>query len=189
MNERRLEQAAERLSNDRRRTIECGALAAATLAGAIAAAPFSTRLAIVFAGGAAIETLLAFAAVLSRRELIARLALDSAAYVLPEVRRYGEQSAEPRQRERLAAWLADLPALSQIPGTIYLADRIEAVAAELEWLAREFAAPNAKVEATSAVACRRLLTDAVGSALYNPRVPEADLHLALRRIRFGISQT
>jgi hypothetical protein len=189
VDDRRIEQAAEKLRNGRRRTIECAVLALATLAGAISAAPFTTRFAVIFGACAATEVLLALAALLSRRDLIGRLALEPAAYVLPEVRRYGEQSAQLKQRERLAAWLAELPALSQLPGTIYLADRIEAVAAELEWLGHELAAPSARVDAASAVACRRLLTDAVGSALYNPRVPEDDLHLALRRIRFGISRT
>lgn len=186
MEDRALEHAANKLRSARRRTVECATLALVTFAGAIAAAPFSTRFALVLGAGATGEALLSAVARMARRDQIAQLALEPAAYVLPEVRQYGEESAQPHQRERLAAWLEELPALSRLPGTIYLADRIERVAADLESIARELAVPSADVDPASAVACRRLLTDAVGSSLYNPRVPAEDLDLVLRRIRIGI---
>ena len=58
--------------------------------------------------------------------------------------------------------------------------------ANLRALAGDLAAPTAAIHPPSAVACRRLLTHAVESPLYNPRLPADDLALALKRIRAGI---
>jgi hypothetical protein len=54
-------------------------------------------------------------------------------------------------------------------------------------LAHELAAPAARVEPATAVACRRLVTRPVESPLYNPNLPEEDLRALLLRIRAGIT--
>ncbi len=186
MHEREIERAAQELRQGRRRAIERSVLALVAGGCALAALGFSSRLALALGAGAAVEALLAAAASLGRRDTIGRLALQPAAYVLPEVRDYGRRSAEPSERERLAAWLGELVAESRLPGSIYLGDRVTAFARDLATLARELGSPAARVEPVSAVACRRLLTDAVGSPLYNPRLSAEDLRLTLDRIRSGI---
>lgn len=184
MVERDLERAAKELAARRRRTREAIVLAgiALTLAGLLG--PVSRPVGIAFLAGSGVEACVAAVAALGRRELISRLALEPQAYVLPEVERYGATVAS--QRERLAAWLVEILVDAAHPGTIYLPDRVARHAGELRSLARELAAPDAAVRPPSAVACRRLLTHAVESPLYNPRLPADDLALALNRIRAGI---
>ena len=49
------------------------------------------------------------------------------------------------------------------------------------------AAPSARVEPATVVACRRLLTRPVQSPLYNPNLPDEDLAALVFRIRAGIN--
>lgn len=187
MDGRALEEAGDRLRHRRHRALEAGLLTAATGALAGLAALVSVPLAGALAVGAALEGAIALAAVAGRREQIARLALDPAAYVLPEVNRYGTRVARPSGRARLAAWLAEIAAGASPPGSLHLRDRAALVAQELDALARELASPALSVQPATVVACRRLLTRPVDSPLYNPRLPADELRLALRRIRAGIS--
>ena len=159
----------------------------ATGAGALAlgAALLGSRaVALALGAGAAVQALVCLAAVCGRRSLISKLALEPAAYALDEVERYGQRVLG--QRHRLAAWLAALVNEATYPGTPYLVHRVRRHAADFESLARELGSPRARVRPTSAVACRRLLTHAVESPLYNPRIPSDDLVSALNRIRSGI---
>ena len=183
--DRRLEDAAAELRQSRRRAFEYAALALAALLVAIVAVPQSGRLAISLGVAAAVAALVALRTVHNRQEAIATLALDPANYVLPDVRRYGERCTHPKERERLGRFLRELPHLSQRPGSIFLADRVHTVRAELEWLAHVLSSPTA-IEPASVVACRRLLSHGSESGLYNPRLAEDEVHLALRRIRLRI---
>jgi hypothetical protein len=185
--ERALEQAASELSGRRRRGLHAASLAAGAALVAGAAAFFSLPLATALGAGAVIEALIAVGAVNGRHELVARLALEPAAYALPEVAAYGARVTRAPQRARLAAWLAEVAADARMPHSLYLGDRVALVEHELETLAHELISPARSVEPTSAVACRRLLTHTVESPLYNPRLPVDDLHLTLHRIRAGIA--
>lgn len=185
--DRELQDVARALDRARRRALEAAALAAATATLAAVASALWAGLVVPLAAGAGIEILLAGASLVQRRERIARLALAPEAYVLPEVGRYGRRLAEPRQRERLSASISRLLAEVHVPGNLFLAERVRKVARELEAIARALLRPAASVEPASVVACHRLLTHAVESPLYNPRLPAADLELALARIRAGLS--
>jgi hypothetical protein len=187
MQERALERAAHELDRQRRRGLQAAGLAAGAALAAGVDAMFSLRFAMALGAGALLEALFAALAVGRRRELVSRLALEPAAYALPVVAAYGARIARPSQRARLAAWLVEVVTEAYTPHSLYLGDRVALVADELEALARELVSPTRSVTATSAVACRRLLTHPVESPLYNPDLPFEDLHSALRRIRAGIA--
>jgi hypothetical protein len=186
VNDRDLEAAARELGTRRGRAREAtiGAVACAVLA---AGAPIvSTSAAVALAAGAATAALLAAAQRGARRDAIARLALDSAAYALPEVRRYGARLVVPAERARLAAWMREIVRDSHVPGNWYLGDRVLRHAGQLESLAADLLAAQVRVRPASVVACHRLLTHAAESPLYNPDVPADELPAAIERIRRGI---
>ena len=164
-------------------TAVLGAAAGVTALPALVLSP-SAALALV--AGGVFECAVALEAVHARRQLIARLALQPAAYELPEVAAYGTRAAEPSQRARLAAWIFEIIAEARSPHSLYLGDRVDLVAQDLRALAHELVSPVRSVAPESAVACRRLLTRMTESPLYNPGLPLEDLHLALHSIRAGI---
>jgi hypothetical protein len=122
----------------------------------------------------------------ARQELIERLAADSDAYCIPEVRRYGGRLTASMERRRLANSIDGLVAAPG-PCTITLSDRVDANADELRLLADELRSPETNVNPASIALCRRLLTRAASSPLYNDRLPPDDLTAALRRIRSGVN--
>src|SRR5262249_48868754 len=148
------------------------ALACVVAAAALGAIWVSHRLAIVLTVAAATEAAVATSVSWSRRGQITRLALDQAAYALPEVARYGRHCSG--QRQQLAAWLAEIVTDARLPGNFYLSDRVAHFARDLERLAKELAT-SAAIDPVSAVACQRLLTNTVESPLYNPRLPPDEL--------------
>jgi hypothetical protein len=175
-----LERRERRVRTGRR--VAAGAVALAALA-----LPFSTPLAIAFVLGAAVETSLCALARSRRRGLIARLALESEAYVIPAVREYGAHLVGPLQRERLGRWLVEVLDDAGHPDSLYLADRVAEHAGQIQAVAAELMAPGARVHPVSAATCRRLLTVATESPLYNPHLPAVDLRSTLFRIHAGIS--
>ena len=134
--------------------------------------------------GSAAEAIIAAFVFYARNERIARLALEPAAYSIPEVGRYGNDCV--RERERLGTWLAEIAADARPPGSTHLTDHVAHFAQELETLAHDLASATARVHPVSAVVCRHLLTNAAESPLYNPQVPRDQLWDAMRRIRGGI---
>lgn len=186
MHARDVEQAASDLARRKRRAVEAAVLGSLSAALASAVAFLSLSAALALGTGALVELVVAAGAVFLRRDRVARLALDPAAYAIAEVEAYGRRLARPPERARLAAWLEEIRAEAHLPGSLYLADRVARVAYELEALARELLSPAVALEPTAAVACRRLLTHAVESPLYNPRVPADELEFRLRRIRAGL---
>ncbi len=137
--------------------------------------------------GGAVAALLSLTNLLSRRNTIAQLALDPNAYTLAEVRRYGDPLIRPRERQRLAAWLREVVREAPMPGSWYLASRVARHEDQLEALAAEIAMPSARVRPSSAAACRRFLTHAAESPLYNYDVPAEELPAIIERIRSGIN--
>lgn len=136
--------------------------------------------------GAAFGVIVAGVNFVCYREVVARLALDPSAYVIPEVNRYGRHFATAAERERLANWLRDILRESNMAECWCLADRVRRHAQQLESLATELARPNVSIRPVSAVACRRLLTCGAESPLYNPAIPSNELTAAIVRIRHGI---
>jgi hypothetical protein len=186
MDAREIEAAAERLRMGRRRTVDATVLAVTASAAAGALSLVSSIPAVALGASAAVEAIVAVVSFASRQELVARLALEPDAYVLPDVDRYGKRLVRLRERQRLATWMREVISDARLPGSFYLHERVARHAEEFDLLARELAAPGTRVQPTSAVACYRLLTRAPESPLYNGRLPADDLALALRSIRAGI---
>ncbi|HWF72051.1 MAG TPA: hypothetical protein VG186_01830 [Solirubrobacteraceae bacterium] len=186
MSAREVEAAARDLARRAARGRHGAVLAGLCALLAAGAAPFASTAAAVFALAAALAALLAITNHLARREVVARLALDPEAYVLPDVYRYGVRLTRSLERERLADWLLEVIRDCQLAGSSYLADRVEHYTHQLESLAEELAAPAVSVRPSSAAACHLLLTQAVDSPLYNPAVPAGELAVIIARIRSGI---
>jgi hypothetical protein len=70
------------------------------------------------------------------------------------------------------------------PG-LAVAGRVSAAATDLELLAAELDDDRLTLDPASAVACVRLLGDAVESPLRNPRFPPEDLHSRIVQILAG----
>jgi DNA-binding PucR family transcriptional regulator len=174
----------ERKSDRVRDGVEAAAMCTAL---AIVTAPFTLTLALALLVGAVAAGLIAIANKLSRQETVARLALDPDAYILTDVRHYGEHLVSPAERQKLAEWLHEIASDTRASASLYLDDRVLRHAGLLESLARELSAPGAHVRPSSAAACRHLLTHAE-SALYNPAVSPEALPLTIERIRRGIKQ-
>jgi hypothetical protein len=183
---RSIDEAAESISQKRRQAFESVGLA--VLCGLLALAAFGTsaRLSCALMAGAAFELVLSVVSLVSRRSLIARLSLEPDAYCIPEVAAYGRALTKPRKRAQLADGFRTMVRDALRPGTLYLPDRVLRHARELEALARDLRSPAVRVHPASVARCRRLLTEAAESPLYNPRLSEEDLEAILRRIRSGI---
>jgi hypothetical protein len=186
---RAIEEAAATIRERRRRALESGGLAAVCALLAWLALESSSSLALALAVGAGFEILLVIGLFLARRGLISRLALEPDAYCIPEVKAYGETLTKPRQRAIVADGLRSMVRDALRPGVLYLPDRVMRHARELESIARDFRSPGVRVHPASVARCRRLLTEAAESPLYNPRLTEEDLETILRRIRSGIKRS
>jgi hypothetical protein len=141
-------------------------------------------LGVALLAGSAAQSMLCLIECVRRRDLIARLAVEPAAYAIPAVREYGARLQA--QRTRFGMWLVEVVDRAGEPESMYLADRVARYRAELRAAAHELMAPDARVEPVSVATCRRLLTMAAESPLYNPNLPAVDLGSALFRIRAGI---
>jgi hypothetical protein len=185
MTARELEDIQEKLSHQGRRLRVALVLACGSAIAALAVLAASIRLAGAFGLVAALEATITAITRHTRGELVGRLALDADAYAIPEVAEYGRRCAEKGERDRTAAWLREVVAQADGPDSIHLTDRVTHHARDLERIASELASAT-RVRPPAAVACRRLLTHAVESPLYNPRLPTEELSVALERIHRGI---
>jgi hypothetical protein len=182
---RHVDDAAEQIRHKRRRTLESAALAAACALLAWLALD-SAALAVALGVGTGFEVLFAGWSLLSRRELIARLALEPDAYAIPEVEAYGVHLTRARHRRTLAQSIRKMIREALRPDSLYLGDRVLRYARDLEAVARDLLTPNVRVHPVSVARCRRLLTEAAESPLYNPKLPAEEIPQILRRIRAGI---
>lgn len=189
MTARQVDRAAERLDGIRQRRrgrlVALGVAAAA----ALVALTQSTALAISFGLGVLVMALLAFSDTCRRRELLQRLALNPNAYVVPEVKRYGDYLVGPRGRRRLAASLDRVLSHAGTPMSYCIGERVNKFRDEIEALAASLRAPKSDVEPTSVALCWRLLTRAAESPLYNGNIPADDLGFQVQRIQAGIRRT
>jgi hypothetical protein len=186
MNARQMDKAAAWLDGmrDQRRS----RLAMSLAAGALAALALivSNALAISIGIGAGFMLLLAISDTFRRRELLARLALNPNAYVVPDVKRYGDRLVVPSGRHRLAKALERVLATSGTPGCYCIPDRVNKFRREIEALARSLRMPGTRAEPASVALCWRLLTRAAESPLYNWELPADDLGFQVQRIQAGI---
>ena len=188
MDARTVSQAAGELASLRRLALQrlAVALGASLVAGP--AALLDVRLAVAFGAGALFEAILALTSSAQRRALIASLAVDRDAYLLPEVRRHGAALATMKSRRALARSIASmLRAASGSRVGVELVDRVTWQAPALAALAHALIEPENVVEPTAMAACVQLLTDGRMSPLLNPGLPRDELEGALRRIHAGIS--
>lgn len=185
-----LERIAADLERSRRRIRDARVAAIGCAVIALSALPASTVVAAAVAVGAVAGILLSLTGMLARQDKIALLALDPAAYELPEVSQYSQRLTHRFERERLAAWIAEILAeAASIPGNWYVVPRVIRYADELAALGDELADPYAHIRPASAAAAHLLLTQAVDSPLYNPALPDDLLPAIIARIRLGISSS
>ncbi|MEA2254656.1 MAG: hypothetical protein QOG35_701 [Solirubrobacteraceae bacterium] len=133
-----------------------------------------------------------FLAAISRTDrdrLLIRLVAQDDAWQLPEVRRCAARLLAPRERARLARGLllaADAGTPGHHPYGVIRPERAHGAVEELRWLGEAVADTAVPVRASAAALGRRLLTEAALSPLYNPRLPEDDVHRLLAIMRRGI---
>jgi hypothetical protein len=180
-----LERAEQALARRARRTRMGLVLATSAALAALPAALLSRPFAIALVVGAVGQLVVCLVAQGRVRALVAHLALDPAAYTIPAVHDYGARLV--RRRARFGRWLWQVLEEAGDPNSMYLADRVADYAGQIRAAAVELMAPDSWVEPVSVATCRRLLTMAADSPLYNPNVPAVDLGSALFRIRAGIA--
>jgi hypothetical protein len=185
---RAVDEAAAKLRDRRRRALEAAALGAGSGLVAGGALDGSPRLTVALLAGAGFEVLVLVWAMVSRRCLIATLAVEPDAYSIPEVEAYGQGLTKLRQRRILAEGIRSMVKDAFRPGSLYLGDRVARYARDLEAVARDLLSPAVRVHPVSIARCRRLLTEGSESPLYNPNVPEEELDGILRRIRAGMQR-
>ncbi len=176
---RRIEQLEATLAELERRTRDRALLAAGALAVALIATRASPDLAWPLAAGGLCVAFLGIATYVRRRELIEALARDPDAYVIPDVRRFGEQLARPRVRHELALSIR-LALEDPLVGK-----QVELCRAELEELVGELDSPDWAIEPAAAVACRELVVGSRGP-LYDSTVPPELARSKVRQILAGL---
>lgn len=181
---RAIDDATARLRTLRSEGWEDLGLAALALVLAVAATQVRPVLAMpLFVGGLAVGAL-GVRAVWRRWDLIERLAVESDAHVISEVREYASQQATMERRRSFAALIRSrVPQSGIADGT-----PLTAVADELEALASELDDDALVLDPVSAVSCARLLSDLDESPLLNPALPAVDLRARIRRIRAGFER-
>lgn len=187
MSTREVGDAAREVTALRRVAVAQSALGLAAAVAALVVVTVDTRLAVAFGAGAALETLLAATTAARRRALVASLAFSREAYLIPEVRRYGEELIGVSTRRAFARLIASVlkAAATDDPG-LYLVDRVASQAPALAGLARALLEPDNTVDPVAMAACKQLLTDGSASPLLNPALAPTELESLLRRIHAGI---
>ena len=145
------------------------------------------RLGIAIGVGALFELVLVLNSSAQRGSLIASLALDRNAYLLPDVRRYGESLTTMANRRAVARSIASmLRDAGRSRLGVELVDRVTAQAPALAALGCALKDPETVVEPTAMAAFAQLLTDGRMSPLLNPKLPARELELALAGIHAGV---
>lgn len=116
-----------------------------------------------------------------RRRLLVALVAQGDAWSVDGVAALAEWLQSPRERRRIAEGLraaADVGQGAQLFMMVH-PPRADAFRERLETLADRFSNPLVGVSAQATAICRRLLSDAQNSPLYNPLLPEEDLRRIL----------
>jgi hypothetical protein len=180
---RAVDDGAERLRALRHEEWADLALAATAVAAAIAATRTHPEFALpLFIGGIAVGAC-GVRALWRRWDLVARLAGERDAHVIPEVLAYARRHATMDSRRCLAASIR-----SRLPRPGFdVEKRIDAARDVLEALASELEDQDLDLDPAAAVACVRLLSDPIDSPLLNLRLPPENLRSRVCQIRAGFS--
>jgi hypothetical protein len=180
---RAVDDGAERLRALRHEEWADLALAATAVAAAIAATRTRPEFALpLFIGGISVGAC-GVRALWRRWDLVARLAGERDAHVIPEVLAYARRHATMDSRRCLATSIR-----SRLPRTGFDVDeRLAAVADELKALAAELENEALDLDPAAAVACMRLLSDPIDSPLLNLRLPPENLRSRVCQIRAGFT--
>lgn len=185
--------AQARLHELRRRA--CGALtlALAGIVGAVAAWLIRGRAtAPVVALGAGVATALTVAllAGADRRRLLLALVAQGDAAGLAEVSGFAARLCTQSERTRLARALiaaADAGKTGALAPMLVDPARADAFGPRLRGVAEAIAAPGPRASAAAIALCRRLLSEAAISPLYNPRLPVGELARVLEFVERDIA--
>jgi hypothetical protein len=135
-------------------------------------------------------------AVDERRRLLLSLVALGDANSIPEVAALAERLAhDPAERRRVAASLrtaarASRPGVAGYRAPMVVAPgRIALYAPRLLALADAIGDQRVSVSPPAVALCRRLLTDGVGSPLYNANLPERELDRVLALVEAGVAAT
>ncbi len=191
---RSLTEASARLDQLRRRMIETLEWFAAlvVLAGVLL---LTESVALAGAVGAGALTALAICglAIDERRRLLLSLVACGDANSIPEVRALGERLVhDPAHRRRVAASLRLAAHAGRANGVgsrapmVLAPGRVETYAPRLLALADAIGDERISVSPPAVALCWRLLSDGIGSPLYNPHVPERELDRVLKVVEAGI---
>ena len=153
----------------------------------------STALAGSVAAGAITALVICGLAIDERRRLLLSLVAVGDANSIPEVGAFAERLAhDPAERRRVAASLRTAARAGQLGGAGYRAPmvvasgRVAHVAPRLLALADAFGDQRVSVSPPAVALCRRLLSDGVGSPLYNPNLSERELDRVLAVVEAGV---
>ena len=180
---RAVDEAAIRLRELRHE--EWGNLGLGALALGVAAFAAEVRPAFalpLFVGGLVVWAL-GVRALWRRWDLLDRLAAERDAYVIPDVLAYASRETAMDHRRSSAA---SIRSIVRQPGPTLQA-RVDAAAEGLESLACALDDEELALDPACAVACRRLLSDPIGSPLLNPALPPEDLRSRVEKIRAGFT--
>ena len=158
-------------------------LAALVLGLAVAATELRPELALPLFLGGLVAAARGVRALWRRWDLVARLAGEGDAHVIPEVLAYARRHSTMDSRRCFAASIR-----SRLPRAGFAVDaRIVAAADVLEALADELEDETLDLDPAAAVACMRLLSDPCESPLLNLRVPPENLRSRACQIRAGFT--
>ena len=155
----------------------------------------SVALACSVGAGAITALVICGLAVDERRRLVLSLVAMGDANSIPEVGALAERLAhDPAERHRVAASLrsavgAGRPGVAGYRAPMIVAQgRVALYAPRLLALADAIGDQRVSVSPPAVALCRRLLTDGVGSPLYNPNLPERELDRVLAVVEAGIAR-
>ena len=177
---RAVDDARSRLLRLHREEQQQIAVAAVALAASLIATTLYQPLVVpLFAGGLAVGAL-GVRALWRHWDLVDRLADDRDAYGIPEVRAYAAREA---QMDRRLLHAAQLRAWMREPTSARLAE----VADDLDRLACALEDPERELDPASAMACRRLVSDASVSPLLDTTRAPDELRAVIERILGGFA--
>jgi hypothetical protein len=178
MSAREVEQLGRRLRDLNERTISDLALAGAAFAVALLATQVRSDLVLPMLIGALVLTALGVVALVRRHLLVEDAAVNCDAYLLPEVRRFGERVASPEHRRECAAQIRRTLA---VPPEL-ASPRVEANRGTLEELRVDLERPDLELQPVCAVALERLLHE---GGLHDGALPADELRSRLTQILAG----
>jgi hypothetical protein len=185
VNPRALDHLRAEVDQRRLTTAATGVVAACALVVSVGDAWFQRPEALGCAIASAAVVLIAGLAHIEYADTVERLATEPHGAEIRDVDAYLTKVVDHRVRRLVAAWIREVLQEAGQPGSLYLAQRVQAHHHQLRLLARDLES-NVTIQPKCMAICARLLTAAAESPLYNPRIPSEQLMSTLLRIRLGI---